>query len=101
MGADACQECQTGSPPAADSSPSESAADSVILRDEGQDWIAIALIREDGRPWPGAGFEVILPDGKSVAGNLDQRGRVRIEGIGSGTCRVRFPTLDRDAWERL
>ena len=64
-------------------------------------WIEIELVDESDQPVAGETFRVILPDGETVAeGSLDEHGFVRIEGIDPGTCKVTFPDLDQDAWQR-
>ena len=64
-------------------------------------WIEIELVDEEGKPVPGEAYEVTLPDGTQVAsGSLDHKGFKRIEGIDPGSCKITFPRLDKDAWER-
>ncbi len=64
-------------------------------------WIEIELVDEEGNPIPGEKYKVTLPDGKTVAqGTLDEKGFARIEGIDPGTCKITFPNLDKDAWEK-
>ena len=49
---------------------------------------------------PGEEYQIILPDGSTVAsGTLDAKGKARVEGIDSGTCKVTFPNQDKSAWE--
>lgn len=65
----------------------------------GTSWIEIDLNDEDEGPLAGETYEILLPDGITVArGVLDGRGRARIEGVPVGTCKVRFPDFDRDTW---
>jgi hypothetical protein len=62
-------------------------------------WVEIQLLGEDGRPIPEEEFVVELPDGKRATGFLDGKGLARFDGLlTSGTCKVRFPQLDADAW---
>jgi hypothetical protein len=61
-------------------------------------WIEVRLVGEDDAPIPQAKYEIRLPGGKVVAGNLDDEGAVRLEGIPPGVCGVSFPDLDKDAW---
>lgn len=68
---------------------------------EKKSWIEIELVDEENNPVPGERYKVILPDGKTVAeGTLDEKGFARIEGIDPGTCKITFPNLDKDAWEK-
>ena len=64
-------------------------------------WIEIELVDEEDNPVPGERYKVTLPDGKTVAeGTLDEMGYAKISGIDPGTCKITFPKLDKDAWER-
>jgi hypothetical protein len=75
----------------------DSGAKSVIVVDPDKvdGFIGIELVDTDKRPVPHAPFVVTLPDGTPVTGNLDENGKVRIEGIDPGQCTIRFPTIDR------
>jgi hypothetical protein len=42
---------------------------------------------------------VELADGKSVFGKLDNLGKVRIEGVDPGSCKVTFPERDAAEWK--
>ena len=64
-------------------------------------WIEVQLVGEDDSPIPQAQYEIKLPGGKLVAGNLDDDGAVRLEGIPPGVCGVSFPELDKDAWTSI
>lgn len=61
-------------------------------------WVEVQLVGEDDSPIPNEPYEIELPGGKLVKGNLDAEGKVRIEGIPPGLCRVSFPDLDKSAW---
>ena len=64
-------------------------------------WIEISMVGEDGNPVPGVRYELELPNGRMARGRLDDLGRARVDGIEhGGECRVRFPDLDGDAWQR-
>lgn len=63
-------------------------------------WIEIELVDEDSNPVSGESYMITLPDGETVAeGTLDEKGFARIEGIDSGSCKITFPELDKEAWE--
>ena len=65
-------------------------------------WVEIQLLGEDGQPIPQEEFLVELPDGKRETGFLDGQGLARFSGLlTSGTCKVSFPQLDRDAWQLI
>lgn len=64
-------------------------------------WIEIELVDEENHPVPGERYSVTLPDGEAVAqGVLDEKGFARVEGFDPGTCKITFPDLDKDAWEK-
>jgi type VI secretion system secreted protein VgrG len=63
-------------------------------------WIEIELVDEDGNPVPGETYCVTTPDGAVAQGSLDENGFARIEGMDPGTCKITFPALDKDAWEK-
>lgn len=64
-------------------------------------WIEVELIDEDDNPVPGEQYAITLPDGQTIAsGTLDDKGLVRVEGIEPGTCKISFPRLDKNAWEK-
>jgi hypothetical protein len=88
FGPEPCAEC------AAARAKLESAAGgkSVAVVDEKKpSWIGIELRRDTGEPAAGHRYEIDLPDGSRLSGQLDQRGKVRIEGIDPGKCTIRFP----------
>jgi len=64
-------------------------------------WIEIELLDEEKNPVPGKEYKIILPDGVTVAeGTLDDKGFARVNGIDQGTCKITFPGLDGEAWEK-
>jgi hypothetical protein len=62
-------------------------------------WIAIQLVGEDEKPIPGVAYRIILTDGSTAEGVLDEEGSAHLSGIDPGTCVITFPELDQDAWE--
>lgn len=77
--------------------PKEDAADQ-----EDKTWIEIKMIDENDDPVAGEKYEITMPDGQSVAkGSLDGDGEARVDGIDPGSCKVRFPELDKEAWEKI
>ncbi len=64
-------------------------------------WIEIEVIDEADQPVTGLRYKITMPDGKTVKeGTLDEKGQARVAGIDPGTCKVTFPTLDQEAWEK-
>jgi hypothetical protein len=62
-----------------------------------QSWIEIAVVFEDGSPFPG-NCVVELPGGIRSEGAPDEEGVIRIERIDPGACKVSFPELDASSW---
>ncbi len=64
-------------------------------------WIEIELVDEEKKPVPGEKYKISLPDGETVAeGTLNEKGFARVDGIEPGTCKITFPELDQEAWEK-
>lgn len=63
-------------------------------------WIEIELVDEANKPVPGERYSIILPDESVAEGTLDEKGIARVEGIDPGTCKITFPNLDKDTWEK-
>jgi hypothetical protein len=64
-------------------------------------WIEIELVGVDGKGIADEKYLVALPDGTERTGKTDALGLARLEGIPAGTCHIKFPGLDDDAWDRL
>jgi hypothetical protein len=64
-------------------------------------WIEIELVDEENQSVPGEKYRIELPDGSVVEGSLDSQGRARCEGIAPGNCKITFPNLDKEAWEKV
>jgi type VI secretion system secreted protein VgrG len=59
-------------------------------------YIAIQLHDDENLPVAGEPYEIILPDGSTVAsGTTDEKGKARVDNIDPGQCRVRFPRRDK------
>jgi hypothetical protein len=63
-------------------------------------WIEIRLVDANGKPVPGAAYEITLPDGSIRSGSLSEKGVARYDQIPAGPCEVRFPELDAKEWQR-
>lgn len=64
-------------------------------------WIELELVGMDDKAVTGELYEIVVPDGRVYRGSTDQNGVGRVEGFEPGSCRIRFPNLDQDAWEEL
>lgn len=67
---------------------------------EKKSWIEIELVDEEDEPVPGEKYKITLPDDSVAEGTLDDKGFARVEGTEPGTCKITFPDLDKEAWER-
>lgn len=88
-----------GSPTQSCGSAPDSVSDQTVSPDK-KHWIAIELVDEAGKPVPNENYRITLPDGTSVEGTLDKKGRAKITGIDPGTCKVSFPDRDADCWKK-
>jgi hypothetical protein len=64
-------------------------------------WIEIELVGENGEAIAGERYRITLPDNRVAEGTLDSRGFARVDGFDPGTCKVTFPELDQEAWEKI
>jgi hypothetical protein len=71
----------------------------VVVDPNKAGWLLIELLDESGAPVVGEPFRVKLPNGKTVEGNLDEQGAVRIEGVDEAKCKVSFPQRDDAGWQ--
>ena len=62
-------------------------------------WIEIELTDASNRPMQGVRYVIKLPDGTPREGQLDAKGRARVDGIPAGDCEVSFPDLHGEDWE--
>lgn len=67
--------------------------DLPLLEEQAVDWIEVKLVDEDGYPMRDVAYHLALPDGSVRLGKLDVTGRLRIDGIDSGACKLSFPEL--------
>lgn len=85
--------------------PSEEQAEGGEKQEEEQakktSWIEIELVGEDDEGIPGEKYKITLPDDSVAEGTLDEKGCARVEGFEKGTCKVCFPDLDKEAWEKI
>lgn len=64
-------------------------------------WVEIQLVGEDGCGIAGQRYLIVTSDGVEWRGFTDSLGVARLSRIPAGECRVSFPDLDAEAWERL
>lgn len=92
-----CQPCQ----PAAVHEPKAAEPAAVVVADPSKpSWIVVEAVTADGGPAAGENYDIELPNGKHVTGALDKNGRIRVEGIDPGTCKVGFPKRDAQDWKK-
>ena len=63
-------------------------------------WIEIEMVDEAGEPVAGEKYKIELSDGTVSEGTLGSDGKARLDGIEPGSCKVSFPDLDSEAWEK-
>lgn len=68
---------------------------------ENLSWIEIEMVDEEEEPVPSEKYKITLPDDSVSEGTLDEKGFARVEGFEKGTCKVCFPDLDAEAWEKI
>lgn len=68
---------------------------------EEKTWIEIEMVDEEDEPVPSEKYKITLPDDTVAEGTLDGNGFARIEGVEPGTCKVTFPKLDGESWEKI
>ena len=94
-----CQECQPATTPKV-LGKSEPLPAVLTVDPNKPDWIGIELKTPQGDPVPKEAFLLELPDGKKVSGRLDNLGKVRVEGVDPGNCKVTFPDRDAREWKK-
>lgn len=97
----ACQQAKGAAPGAggAGAGGSGGAASVRTLDPNKPSWITLELKDTAGTPVPGAAYRVTLADETVVEGQLDKNGKIRLEGIDPGTCKVCFPEWDTREWK--
>ena len=63
-------------------------------------WIEIEMVDEAGAPVSGEKYKIETSDGQVSEGTLGSDGKARLDGIEPGSCKVSFPDLDAEAWEK-
>jgi hypothetical protein len=71
------------------------------MSDEQRSWIEVWLVGENDEPIAGELCEIELANGRIITRKTGHNGLVRIDDIPTpGSCKVCFPGLDDNAWER-
>lgn len=60
-------------------------------------WLEIAVVDKAGKPMSAEPYRLELPDGSIKEGVLDGGGKLRLEGIDPGKCKIEFPGLTSKA----
>jgi len=68
---------------------------------EEKKWIEIEVLNDAELPVAGEKYEVELPDGKIAAGTTNAQGIARINGVDPGSCKIRFPNMNEDGWNKV
>jgi len=88
----------TGGPPPKSHKPPKTKEE----KEKKKSWIEIEMVDEEDQPVAGESYRITLSDGETVAeGTLNEKGVARVDGIEPGTCKITFPNLDQDAWEKI
>jgi hypothetical protein len=65
-------------------------------------WIEIELVDEIDQPVRGEPYEIVAPDGHTLShGVTGPDGVAHVIVPEPGACKIRFPELDAEAWERI
>jgi len=59
-------------------------------------WVEVIVTDSQGEPYVGP-YRLELPNGRTMSGDLNAGGRVRVEGIEGGTCNLLFPDVHEGA----
>jgi hypothetical protein len=62
--------------------------------------VEVELLDQTGKPVAGEAYQIELPDGSTVEGNLDAQGQARVDGINQGNCKISFPNIDKKSWRK-
>ena len=56
-----------------------------------KEWIEVVVKDENGKPIIGEKYEIELPDGFIKRGVTDMNGKVKLQGLDPGQCKITFP----------
>lgn len=94
-----CVPCQSAKSAVVKGEPSPLPA-VIVVDPKKADWIGIELKTPQGDPIPGEPFVIEMARGEKVFGKLDRLGKIRVEGVDPGACRVTFPDRDAHEWRK-
>lgn len=63
-------------------------------------WVDLEMVDEENNPVAGEYYELTDSSGRVKKGTLNAQGRAHLT-VFPGQCTVRYPHLDRDAWEQI
>ncbi|MBI3597286.1 MAG: hypothetical protein HY203_09060 [Nitrospirae bacterium] len=89
-----------GAPTVAVATPAAKRPSVAPQAKEKTSWVEIELVDEEGNPVSEEKYRIELPNGSIREGFLDSSGYVLLGGIDPGLCKVSFPNLDAETWER-
>ena len=61
-------------------------------------YISIELVDDEDKPVPNEPYEVTSSDDEVHPGNLDDKGKARIERLPAGNCKITFPEIPGQEW---
>lgn len=66
-----------------------------------KEWVEFTVVDGAEQPLADLAYEIRLPDGSTRSGRLDSGGRVRLDGIPGGSCRLSLPERSQGqiAWD--
>jgi hypothetical protein len=67
---------------------------------KGKAMISLCIREADGQGPHGSPYEVRLPDGQLVEGEVLLTGRLAFTGLPEGICKLRLPEIDKLKWDR-
>jgi hypothetical protein len=61
-------------------------------------WIQIEVVDDEGLPLANVAYELTLPDERRVSGRTNDQGVAYLASIEAGSCKLRLPELEAEAW---
>ena len=73
--------------------------ESCPMKEEKKSFLEFSVADEEGKPLAGHRYRLELPDESVAEGIVGMDGKVRIDGVEKGSCKISFPELDKSSWE--